>query len=339
MSFANGHISRLGFWSPLVLVLSAIVVQGCACGTSNPAPAESSTPAPTTAPVAQVSPQSTFNSPDAAASALVEAMRAGDTDQIRQILGPDSDNLIWSGDPVADQQARQRFVAAYDKKHQIAINNDGSATLMVGDNDWPTPIPIVKSDQSPTWSFNTAAGKDEIINRRIGHNELTVIQVCKAIVDAQQEYAHRDPDNDGIPEYARKFISDPGTKDGLYWETAEGEQPSPLGALVAEAEANGYSTQPPAEGEPHPFHGYLYRIITAQGPNAPGGAMDYVINGKLIGGFAVVAWPADYGNSGIMTFIVNYSGDVYQSDLGPDTDKIARAMTAYDPGPDWKKAQ
>jgi hypothetical protein len=200
------------------------------------------------------------------------------------------------------------------------------------------PIPLVKDDTSNKWKFDTDAGKDELISRRIGRNELDVIQVCKAICDAQREYAQRDPNNDGIPEYATKFISDPGTKNGLYWETAEGERPSPLGAFAADAAEEGYSTRP-SDGQPRPYHGYYYRILTAQGPNAPGGAMDYYVNGKLIGGFAVVAWPADYASSGLTTFITNYTGEVYQQDLGDDTDKIARAMTTYDPGPGWTKSE
>jgi hypothetical protein len=178
---------------------------------------------------------------------------------------------------------------------------------------------------------------DEIVNRRIGRNELDVIEVCKAIGDAQREYATQDHNSDGIPEYARKFISDDGQKNGLYWPTKEGEPQSPLGELAAEAQAQGYKAS--ATNEPRPYHGYYYRILTAQGKDAQGGARSYEVNGKLIGGYAVVAWPADYGSSGIMTFISNYEGDVYQKDLGDDTDKLARAMTEYNPDSSWKKCE
>jgi hypothetical protein len=211
-------------------------------------------------------------------------------------------------------------------------------TLLAGDDEWPLPIPIVQDGSGKRWVFDTASGKDEVITRRIGRNELTVIEVCKAIGDAQREYAQREVRGDGLPEYARKFISDPGTKNGLYWPTAEGEKPSPLGEAVAEAQVAGYSTSASPTGEPRPYHGYLYRILTAQGKDAPGGAEDYVINGRLIGGFAVIAWPVDYGSSGIMTFITNYAGEVYQKDLGEETDKLAQGLTEFNPDPTWKKA-
>jgi Protein of unknown function (DUF2950) len=280
-----------------------------------------------------------FATPDDALKAIVDAMRNHDKSQLLRILGPDGQDLISSGDQIADELAFSRFLASYDQKHSVETNDDGTVTVEVGKNDWPMPIPIVKTDDGSAWVFDTDAGKDEIINRRIGRNELDVIQVCKALCDAQREYARRDPNGDGIPEYATKCLSDPGKKNGLYWDTAEGEAPSPLGALAADAEAQGYSTTAPTDDQPRPYHGYYYRILTAQGPSAPGGAMDYYIDGKLIGGFAIVAWPADYGNSGITTFIANYSGDVYQKDLGDDTDKIARAITTYDPSDGWTKSE
>ena len=198
------------------------------------------------------------------------------------------------------------------------------------------PIPLIKDETGKAWVFDMETGKDEIINRRIGRNELTVIEVCKAICDAQREYAERDLGG-SVAEYARKFISDSGTTNGLYWPTAEGEQPSPLGEFVAQAQGQGYTATPTTQ--PRPYHGYFYRILTAQGTDAPGGALNYMINGKLIGGFAVVAWPAEYGNSGVMTFITNYSGDVFQKDLGEQTDELARGMTEYNPDSSWKKAE
>ena len=216
------------------------------------------------------------------------------------------------------------FVASYDEKHSLTSNDDGSKTLVVGDNDWPLPIPIIKDPKKDSWLFNTAAGKEEILNRRIGHNELFTIEVCRAIVDAQKDYARMDPNGDGIPEYAEKFLSDPGDKNGLYWKTNEGEPPSPLGPLVADASAEGYKRD--ANNASPPYHGYHYRMLMSQGANAPGGAYDYIINGKMIGGFAVVAWPAQYGNSGVMTFIVSLAGDVYQKET------LARTL------PMWQKA-
>jgi hypothetical protein len=204
---------------------------------------------------------------------------------------------------------------------------------VVGKSDWPLPVPLVKED-SGQWRFDTEAGKEEMLNRRIGQNELDVIQVCEAIVDAQKEYAFTDPDGNGIPQYAMKILSDPGKKNGLYWPTAEGEAPSPLGPLVAGAVEQGYGS--PNTSTPGTYHGYRYRLLKSQGPNAEGGALDYVVNGMMIGGFAVVAYPADYGNSGIMTFITNYKGDIYQKDIGEDTEKLAKEMESFDPGPGWK---
>jgi Protein of unknown function (DUF2950) len=282
--------------------------------------------------------QLTFDSPDAAVQALVAGVSAHDLPQLEKILGPEGDDVLDSGDDVADHQAGQKFVNAYNQKHELTKNDDGSFTLGVGDDDWPLPIPLVQ-DANGKWIFDTDAGRDEIINRRIGRNELDVIEVCKAICDAQQEYARRDPDHDGVPEYARKIISDPGTKDGLYWPTAPGEPPSPLGELAADASAEGYALDPAHRDQPHPYHGYYYRLLTSQGPHASGGEMDYVINGKLLGGYALVAWPADYGNSGIMTFITNYQGDVYQKDLGEQTDAQANAIQSFDPDSTWKKAE
>jgi hypothetical protein len=272
-------------------------------------------------------PQTRFASPDDAVQSLVTAVRADDQTQLKQIFGSESDEILSSGDDVADQQTRERFLAAYDLKHQLVTNTDGTVTLNIGDSDWPMPIPLVKDTNSSQC-------------RRIGRNELDVIQVCQAIVDAQREYAERDPNGDGVREYALKFISDSGKKNGLYWETAEGEAPSPLGPLVGSAVEEGY-TAARAQGDdaPRPYHGYYYRILTSQGPSAPGGALSYLVGDKLIGGFAVIAWPADYGNSGIMTFIVNHRQVVYQKDLGDNTDKLARAITSFDPAPDWKKAE
>ena len=220
--------------------------------------------------------------------------------------------------------------------NKLEKETDKKVTLVVGNQEWPFPIPIVKKGE--TWVFDTKAGNEELLNRRIGRNELNTIQTCLAIVDAQREYAMKDRDSDKLLEYAQKFWSTPGKKDGLYWEAKEGEAQSPLGPLAARAVEEGYDGRKPGD-KPMPYHGYFYRILKAQGKNAPGGAYDYVVRGKMIGGFALVVFPAEYGASGIMTFIVNHDGVVYQKDLGKETGKIAKAMTKFDPDKTWKKVE
>jgi len=311
------------FFTAILLMLLFLALHACTASHGK------ATNAPTTEPA-----QATFGSPDSAAQALVDAVQANNLPLLSQILGPGSDQIISSGDAVADQQNRRNFVDEYDEKHQLDANSDGSETLCVGSDDWPLPIPIVPV--ADRWRFDSQAGLNEMLNRRIGKNELSTIQVCLAIVDAQRDYAERDMGGGDLPEYAQKFLSDPGTTDGLYWPVAKGEPQSPLGPLVADAAEEGYAmTNPP----PQAYHGYFYRILKSQGPNAPGGAMDYVVNGQMIGGFAVVAWPAQYGNSGVVTFLVSYEGVVYQKDLGPDTNSIALAMSSYDPDSSWKPAE
>jgi hypothetical protein len=280
--------------------------------------------------------QASFETPEAAVTALVEALRAEALSHLETILGAESEDILDSGDAVADRNGRQRFVGHYDAKHRIERTGDRTAVLHVGEADWPLPIPVVKGDGG--WVFDTEAGRQEILNRRIGRNELAVIQVCLALADAQREYARTDWDGDGVLAYARRFRSEPGRKDGLFWKVEAGGTPSPLGPLVANAVAEGYGARA-AEGEREPYHGYHYRILERQGPNAPGGAFEYVVREKMIGGFAYVAWPADYGVSGVMTFTVNHDGVVYQKDLGDDTAKLAQEMQAFDPDTTWKKAQ
>jgi hypothetical protein len=280
-----------------------------------------------------------FDSPEQAADALVNAARAGSTDELKRLLGSDAKDVVSSGDEIADRQALERFVQWYDQKHQLVPAGDRGVTMVIGNEDWPLPIPIVRGDRGGKWYFDAEAGREELINRRIGRNELDAIEVCLAVVDAQREYVRLDPQGAGVPLYAAKIASSPGKKDGLYWPTRDGEPPSPLGELVAAATSEGYTPRGPDDVGPRPYHGYLYRPLTSQSAAARGGKFDYFVNGKLIGGFGVVAFPAEYGNSGIMTFIVNHDGVVYQRDLGDDTDATGRAMTEFDPGPGWIKVR
>jgi len=280
--------------------------------------------------------QRTFASPEKATKAVVEALKAHDSKALAAIFGPGSEDLISSGDPVADEAERDRFIELYEQKYRFEAQGTDKMILCLGNEDWPFPIPIVKEDG--TWRFDTPEGREELLARRIGRNELSVIQTCLAYVDAQREFALKDNIDDGLREYAQKFISDPGEKNGLYWKAKEGDEQSPLGPLVAAAREKGY-TGKPSVGEPIPYHGYYYQILKAQGKNAPGGAYDYVVKGKMIGGFALVAYPAQYGSSGIMTFIVNQDGVVYQKDLGEDTGKIVPKMTLFNPDRSWQRVK
>lgn len=282
-----------------------------------------------------------FRSPEAAAAALASAARADDGRALLRILGSVGRKLVYSGDKVADRNGRTKFAAAFDAFHKIEPQGATRATLIVGRDAWPFPIPLVKHGAS--WRFDTKAGAQEILDRRIGRNELNAIQVARAYVDAQRDYATADRQGDGLREYAQHFVSTAGKHDGLYWLAAPGEPESPMGPLVAAARAQGYGpaaqSQNPPPPHPQPYHGYYYRILKQQGANAPGGAMDYVFNGHMIGGFALVAYPAKWGDSGIMTFIVNQDGVVYQKNLGPNTAALARAITAYDPDSSWANQQ
>lgn len=287
--------------------------------------------------------QQLFTAPDDAAKALTDAAKAKDQAALAAIFGPDYQKLL-SGDPVQDNHELETFVAALDQSARLEKATGEKYTLTVGGDNWPFPIPIVK--HADHWFFDTPAGMEEILNRRIGENELSAIATCRAYVLAQWEYfTEGDHDNDGVAEYAQHFISSPGKRDGLYWDTAEGESPSPMGALVANARAEGYSVgqgrrrdvaNNKAATPHHPYHGYYFRIIKSQGPYAPGGKYKYVINGNMIAGYALIAYPDKWGSSGVMTFIVNQQGRVYQKNLGPDTVRLAGAITEYDPDPSWK---
>ncbi len=280
--------------------------------------------------------QKTFKSPEEAAKAFINAVKGNDTKELLTILGPAGKEVISSGDEVAGKAWRDRFVKAYEEMNKLVNESDKKVILNVGNEEWPYPIPIVKKGEN--WFFDTKAGKEEILNRRIGRNELNAIQVCLAYVDAQREYLMEDRDENKLLEYAQKFMSDKGKKNGLYWEAKEGEQESPLGPLIAKAGVEGYTGKRPI-GKRNPYHGYHYKILKAQGKNALAGEYDYVVDGKMIGGFALVAYPDEYGNSGVMTFIVNQDGVVYEKNLGRETEKIARAMENFDPDETWKKVE
>lgn len=279
-------------------------------------------------------PQRSFATPEAAVEALVATVRtAPGGGRLVSILGPNSASALRSGDPVADRSARQAFLAAYEARNAIERPSPGVARLVVGADGWTFPFPLRQDGNR--WRFDSRAGAQELLDRRIGRNELDAVQVLRAVVEAQGEYAALMRQASGAPAYARRFTSTPGQRDGLYWETAEGEAESPLGPLAAAASADGYRTA--ARGRPQPYHGYFFRILEAQGPSAQGGAQDYVADGRMSGGFAVIAWPARYGNSGIMTFMVNHQGVVYQANLGPNTEMLARRIRVFEPGEGWTR--
>lgn len=275
--------------------------------------------------------QQAFANPQQAVDALVAYAKNGGASQALLLFGKSGVDVISSGDDVADQAARAHFVSAYEAKHEIAMEGADKAKLTIGDNDFPFSIPVTRA-KNGSWFIDVAAGRTELLYRRIGRNELGTIETCLAFVDAENDYADEDR-GAGVGVYAQRFLSTPGKKDGLYWPVSQGETPSPLGQLFAEASAEGYHF----DAQPTPYHGYYYKILISQGPAAPGGAADYVVNGKMIGGFALVAYPAEYRSSGVMTFLVNYSGTVYQKDLGWNTAQVASTMTAFDPDPTWKK--
>ncbi len=280
--------------------------------------------------VSVASAQQSFKSPDDAAAALASAVRDNWPKGALAVLGSDGSDIVSSGDKVADEEMRKKFLAAYDAKHQVTKNGDDKAVIVIGNEDFPFPIPLTR--KAAAWQFDTAAGRLEILYRRIGRNELSAIQACLAYVDAQNEFADKNRTAAGAA-YAQRIVSRSRRKDGLYWPTAQGEEPSPLGELVAQASSEGYALG----GDVIPFHGYYFKILTRQGPMAAGGEVNYVVRGKMIGGFALVAYPAEYGNSGVMTFVVNYAGTVFQKDLGERTARIAGRMTEFNPDQTWKK--
>lgn len=309
------------------LSLCGVVLLGVsACGTMETAAPVTPVLHPT------IAHERVFQTPEAAVDALVTAARNEQREELVQILGPKGKKLVYSGDKVADQNGRSRFAASFDAEHSLEQQKDGSYTLIVGEHEWPMPIPLVPVKGG--WQWDTDAGDDEIINRRIGRNELSVIEVCRSYVEAQQEYGEMHPvGHHGRHIYAQHLISEKGKRDGLYWPVRDGEKESPLGPLIAKARAEGYDGK---ERKSIPYHGYYYKILREQGPHAPEGAESYINkHGHMTRGFALIAIPARYGNSGIMTFIVNDDGIVYQKNLGRNTDKIVREITAYDPDKSW----
>jgi hypothetical protein len=282
-----------------------------------------------TSAAAAESTQKTFATPDDAVAALVAAVKADNIKELREVLGH-AGGTLSSGDKVADRAAANAFVREYDAKHAVSVDGN-KASLVIGKDDFPFAFPLVKAGER--WRFDTAAGIDELNARRIGANELNTINVLQAIVDAQRDYASADRDGDGVFTYARKIISTPGKRDGLYWKTKPGEPPSPLGELIAQASGEGYGKD--NSKAPKPYHGYYFHGLKGQAKMGDSPALDYVVRGRAIGGFGVVAYPAKYGSSGIMTFIVNQDGTIYESDLGPSTASRAGAMTKFDPGKGW----
>ena len=297
---------------------------------------------------AQAPEQRTFSSADDALEALVTGAQARDRAALAKLFGPDYEQLL-SGDAVEDAKDLDEFAVAVGESAQLQKIDNSSYTVLVGKANWPTPIPLVQEDGK--WYFDTQSGLDEVINRRVGENEFSAIATCRAYAVAQWEYyTDGDWDHDSIAEYAQKLISDPGAHNGLYWETSDEDKPSPLGKLIGAARAEGYgadesATKPTGKGgsdkeapeiDRAPYHGYYFKILTRQGPHAPGGKYGYIINGNMIAGYALVAYPDKWGNSGVMTFIINQQGRVYEKNLGSDTARVAPAMTEYNPDPSWK---
>lgn len=273
----------------------------------------------------------TFATPQDAVKALTDAAKAGDSAAVNALFGPGIKDL-QSGDAKQDALEFAAFAKYLGQASRLVAKSDSLYVLNIGDQNWPMPIPLVRRDS--VWYFDTAAGKEEVINRRVGEDETNAIGVCRSYVLAQREYASEDRDGSGLLKYAQKLKSSEGARDGLYWKVEDGEDPSPFGPLVAQARAEGYGGKT-AEGSPQPFKGYLFKVLTAQGPSAPGGAYSYIINGNMVAGFGLVAYPAHWGESGVMTFIVNQWGKVYERNLGPDSAAVAQALTAFDPDGDW----
>lgn len=317
--------TRDNHWITVGFILGALVTMSQACNEKKPEPQS---------PSQQQSQQRSFASPQDASEALFDAAKSGDKAAMHNIFGPGGDEIISSGDAVQDQNTREQFIAKYTEMHRVAAEPDGTTTLYIGAENWPVPIPIVQKNGA--WYFDTDAGKQQILFRRIGRNELAAIDVCHALVAAEMEYHSQSRDGNGR-QFARVLISDEGKHNGLYWKAGEGENESPIGPLVASAAGEGYRKS--QKGEPSPYHGYYYRILTSQGGAAPGGAKNYLVNGNMTGGFAILAYPSNYRSAGVMTFIVGQKGVVYEKDLGSDTKEVAANIQAYSPDDTWVEAE
>jgi Protein of unknown function (DUF2950) len=336
-SSRKGSLARVGgaalmFAFSLGFVVPSQAVAGQSA--DQPAAASGHAPARRLAAHALQEGQQTFASAAEASQALVTALRNDDLQSLLRVLGPDAKDIVSSGDGNEDKNRRDQFVQKYQQMHRLVTEPDGTTTLYIGAENWPTPIPLVHRGRS--WYFDTAAGKQEILYRRVGENELTVIHVCHELVDAQKEYYAQPRDGDSQRQYAQKILSDPGRHNGLYWKADSGEADSPLGPLVAAAEQGGYTEH--ADSKPQPFHGYYFLILKGQGPHMSGGTRSYSVDGRMTGGFAFLAYPAEYRSSGVMTFLVNQDGIVYQKDLGSKTAEIAKAIARYDRDSSWHKA-
>jgi hypothetical protein len=279
--------------------------------------------------------QKTYSSPEEASAALHEAVRSGDQQSLRQVLGPTAKEMISSGDEDEDRRSQQQFVEKYQQMHRLGKERDGRITLYVGAENWPMPVPLVSNRNR--WYFDCDNGKREILLRRVGRNEMYAMEVCRALVDAQKEYSAEPRDGDSVKQYAARFVSDEGKQNGLYWKSDGGKPESPIGPLVTFASIEDYRKA--SIPQPRPFYGYYFRLLKRQGKNAPGGAKSYFVNGKMTRGFAFVAYPAEYGSSGVMTFIVNQDGTMYQKDLGSSTTNPARTLSSYNPDATWKRVQ
>lgn len=310
-------------------LLAALALAPCV-GASEPASPPPAVASPAAGTEAQV-----FPSPEQAAEALLKAAESGEPTKIAEVFGTRYVELLSSGDAVEDKNNREAFVALAKEKLSNEKVAEDRAILHAGKSDWPFPIPLVKTAEG--WHFDAVQGREEIVDRRIGRNELRTLSVINGYVEAQFAYANADRDGDGVAEYAQRLGSEPGKFDGLFWEAEPGQPESPMGPLVAEARAEGYAVK--GGEKPVPYHGYYYRILTRQGPGAPGGKYDYIINGNMIAGFGLLAFPADYGSSGVMTFITNHQGRIFQKDLGPRTPELAKAIQGFDPASGWEPAE
>jgi hypothetical protein len=323
----------MGSMAALTAFAALLILLNLAAGQSSKQREASRQPTTTVRSTGPRAGQQTFSSAADACEALVSALQASDQQALSAILGSDAKDIISSGDEAEDADDRAQFVQKYQQMHRLVTEPDGTTSLYIGAENWPAPIPLAHKGNA--WYFDTAAGKQEILYRRVGKNELAAIQVCRELVDAEKEYDAQPHDGDKNPQYAQKFSSDPGKHNGLYWETASGETPSPIGPLVASAATEG-STE--TDQRPQPFEGYYFRILKGQGTKAPGGSRTYIVDGKMTRGFAFVAYPAEYRSSGVMTFIVAQDGIVYEKDLGPRTAEIAKTLPRYGRDASWRKA-